>query len=162
MCDAARRTPNQPFGSRLVAIWLAAILLLCSTPAFSGARLERVEIVTATGTHAFQVEMARTPMQRAKGLMFRRDLPADRGMLFDFHRDDAIMMWMKNTYVPLDMIFVSREGKVVSIAQDATPMSETVISSERPAYAVLEVAAGTARRIGLAAGDALRHPMFKP
>jgi uncharacterized membrane protein (UPF0127 family) len=122
--------------------------------------LERLEIVTTTGTHVFQVEAAKTPAQRAKGLMYRRSMPRDHGMLFDFHMEQTVLMWMKNTYIPLDMIFVSREGRVVSVAQDAEPLSEGVISSGKPAYAVIELNAGAARRIGLAAGDSVRHPIF--
>jgi uncharacterized membrane protein (UPF0127 family) len=144
---------------------LAAFALLATAwlgaPGKAGPAFERLEIVTANGTHAFKTEVARTPAERAKGLMYRHDLPRDRAMLFDFGVEQKVMMWMKNTYVPLDMIFVSRDGRVVSIFYDAKPMSEAIISSEQPAYAAIEVRAGVARRIGVAVGDAVRHPIFK-
>ena len=69
-------------------------------------------------------------------------------------------MWMKNTYIPLDMIFVSDKGKVISVAHDAKPMSETIISSGAPAYAVIEVNAGTAKKLSVRVGDLVRHPIF--
>lgn len=138
-------------------------LVFVSAPVFGGeSRLEKLEIVTVTGTHVFRVEVARSPDQRAHGLMYRRSMPQDRGMLFDFRAEGVVMMWMKNTYIPLDMIFVSRTGRVVSIAQDATPESERTISSGPPAYAVIELNAGAARKIGAAVGDEVRHAIFRP
>jgi hypothetical protein len=124
--------------------------------------LESLSIVTASGRHDFSVEVMRTDAGRERGLMFRRYLPRDRGMLFDFGVEQPIMMWMKNTYLPLDMIFIARTGRVIGIAADTEPLSETIIRSEAPAYAVLEVNAGTAARIGLKIGDRVRHPMFQP
>jgi len=124
------------------------------------AALERLEIVTATGTHLFGVEVARTAHERERGLMFRRSLPQDHGMLFLFDVERSVAMWMKDTYVPLDMIFVSRKGRVVSIARNAVPLSEMIISSIVSAYGVIELAAGAADAIGLAVGDSVRHPEF--
>jgi len=124
------------------------------------APLERLEIVTATGTHVFGVEVARTARERERGLMFRRSLPQDHGMLFLFDVERSVAMWMKNTYVPLDMIFVSRKGRVVSIARNSVPLSEMIISSVVSAYGVIELAAGAADAIGLAVGDSVRHPEF--
>jgi uncharacterized membrane protein (UPF0127 family) len=138
-------------------------LLLAAAPAPAAeARLEQLELVTATGRHVFQIEVARTSEERARGLMYRRSMPRDRGMLFDFHAEHIVMMWMKNTYIPLDMIFVSRNGRVVSVAEKTEPMSERVISSGQPAYAVIELNAGAARKIGLAVGDEARHAIFRP
>jgi len=124
-------------------------------------RLERLEIVTASGAHAFEVEVARSEGEHARGLMFRRSLPQDRGMLFLFETERPIAMWMKDTYVSLDMVFVSRNGRVKSIARGAVPMSETIIPSGGPVYAVLEIAAGAADAIGLSVGDRVRHPGFE-
>jgi uncharacterized membrane protein (UPF0127 family) len=123
-------------------------------------KLETLEIVTASGVHPFSVEVMRTEEERERGLMFRQFLAEDRGMLFDFKTERVVMMWMKNTYLPLDMIFIARAGKVVSIAENAAPLSEKIISSGVPAFAVLEVTAGTAARIGLRIGDLVRHPIF--
>ncbi|MFY9657554.1 MAG: DUF192 domain-containing protein [Methylocystis sp.] len=121
---------------------------------------ERLEIVTATGPHAFDVEVARNDKDRARGLMFRRSLQQDHGMLFLFEAERPIAMWMKNTYIPLDMVFVSRKGRVTSIARGAIPLSEAVIPSGGSVYAVIELAAGAADAIGLSVGDQVRHPEF--
>ncbi len=126
------------------------------------ATLERLEIVTATGTHAFDVEVARNEKDRAQGLMFRRSLPQKQGMLFLFENERPIAMWMKNTYISLDMVFVSRKGRVTSIARGAIPLSETVIPSGGPVYAVIELAAGAADAIGLSVGDHVRYPGLHP
>jgi len=122
--------------------------------------LEKLEIVTSSGTHAFSVEVMRSEPERERGLMFRRFLAKDRGMLFAFETERPLMMWMKNTYLPLDMIFVGRSGKVVAVAENAVPLSEKIISSGVPAFAVLEANAGTVARIGLRIGDNVRHPVF--
>ena len=122
--------------------------------------LEKLDIVTSSGIHAFSVEVMRTEPERERGLMLRRFLAKDRGMLFEFKAEQVMTMWMKNTYLPLDMIFISRTGKIVAVAENAAPLSEKIISSEVPAYAVLEVNAGTVARIGLRIGDSVRHPIF--
>jgi len=122
--------------------------------------LEKLEIVTSRGTYVFSVEVARTDEDRERGLMFRGSLGQDRGMLFDFAAEQVVMMWMKNTYLALDMIFISSGGKVVAVAKNAAPLSEKIISSGVPAAGVLEVNAGTAARIGLRVGDNVRHPIF--
>ena len=126
----------------------------------SEAGTEPLQIVTASGSHKFSVEVMRNDEARARGLMFRRSMPADRGMLFDFKREDHVMMWMKNTYIPLDMVFIARTGIVVSVAQNTEPLSERTIPSGGPAYAVLEVNGGTAAHIGLKAGDRIEHALF--
>jgi uncharacterized protein len=122
--------------------------------------LEKLDIVTSSGIHAFSVEVMRTEPERERGLMFRRFLAKDRGMLFEFKAEQVVTMWMKNTYLPLDMIFISRTGKIVAVAENAAPLSEKIISSEVPAYAVLEVNAGTIARIGVRIGDSVRHSIF--
>ncbi len=146
-----------------VAVPLPACALdgtIFNTPSSAQAGLETFTINTATGAHSFAVEVMRTPEQREKGLMFRRFLPADRGMLFDFKTEQTVMMWMKNTYIPLDMIFIGRNGKIVGLAENTEPMSERIIPSGAPAFAVLEVNGGTAAKIGLKIGDNVTHPMF--
>ncbi len=129
------------------------------------AALEALTVVTGVQSghpvdHVLQVEVMRTEEDRERGLMERRFLPADRGMLFEFDREQHVMMWMKNTYIPLDMIFLSRTGAVTHIAENAEPMSEAIISSNGPAFGVLEVNAGFARKIGLKDGDLVRHAIF--
>lgn len=151
--------PELKFSQALRAL-LVFVFAFALTPARAQTALEKLELITAGGAQAFQVEVMRTETERARGLMFRRYMPEDRGMLFDFKIEQPVMMWMKNTYIPLDMIFISRAGKVISIARDAEPMSETIIPSGGPAYAVLELNGGAAARIGLKVGDEVRHPIF--
>ncbi|WP_245257427.1 DUF192 domain-containing protein [Methylocapsa acidiphila] len=122
--------------------------------------LETASFATASGPHEFKVEVMRTEQERQRGLMFRRFLPQDRGMLFIFETERPVAMWMKNTYLPLDMIFIGRSGGVVSVAENAEPLSEKIIPSGGPVFAVLEVNAGVAARIGLKPGDLLRSPEF--
>lgn len=112
-----------------------------------------LEIITKTQRQTFEVEVARTRKQRARGLMFRKDIPKRSGMLFDFGRDQEIRMWMKDTLIPLDMIFIGSDGRVLRIEQNAEPESLSLISSDGPARMVLEVKAGTAKRFGISAGD---------
>jgi uncharacterized membrane protein (UPF0127 family) len=129
--------------------------------ATSESALEPLEIVTASGPHKFMVEVMRDDAQRARGLMYRRFMPQDRGMLFDFKREEPVSMWMKNTYLPLDMVFIDHTGRVVNVAENTEPLSERIIPSGAPAFAVLELNAGAARSIGLKKGDRLRHPLFR-
>jgi uncharacterized membrane protein (UPF0127 family) len=141
------------------------VFLYLNPAAFAGEplpqqELEKLEIVTSSGPHRFLVEVMRSEQQRERGLMFRRSLAQDHGMLFDFGTERPVMMWMKNTYLPLDMIFIGRSGKVVGLAENAEPLSEKIIPSGAPAYGVLEVSAGTAARIKLRIGDTVRHPIF--
>lgn len=164
-----RRAAFRGLALALVFLGLAAAAPACSTAhaleAGDSKILEKLTVVTDVKSgrpvdHALQVEVMRTPEELERGLMFRRYLPPNRGMLFDFGRSQAVMMWMKNTYIPLDMIFMSRAGVVTHIAENAEPLSEAIISSDGPAYAVLEVNAGYALKNGLKVGDVVRHPMF--
>ena len=141
---------------------LALVLSVLTTgPGISAApKLERIVLVTATGSHEFQAEIAGTPEQRQLGLMYRQSLPKNHAMLFDYHAVGSISMWMKNTYIPLDMIFITANGRVSSIAANTVPFSEKVISSNGAVRAVLEVNAGTAARIGLQPGDKVLHEIF--
>jgi hypothetical protein len=148
---------------RAWAIALAALALVLL--AANGARaddFDSLSVVTATGVHAFKVEVAANEAARETGLMRRRYLPADRGMLFEFDHEAPVSFWMKNTYIPLDMIFIARNGSVTHIAADAEPLSEALVSSGGPCAAVLEVNGGTAARIGVKVGDKVRHRFFAP
>ena len=166
MIDCLWRNALRP-ASRLglvIALCLFAFGLTYTAPSLAQnapeVGLESLVIVTSTGSHPFSVEVMRTDEERAKGLMFRRFMPKDRGMLFDFKREDNVAMWMKNTYLPLDMVFISKAGIVVNVAQNTEPLSERIIPSGAPTYAVLEVNAGTAKAIGLKAGDRIQHSLF--
>ena len=138
-----------------------AALLLAGTLGAFGARADPVCLDVRSGAvHRYEVELAVTPAARSRGLMFRRELDSRAGMLFDFGRDEVASMWMKNTFIPLDMVFADRSGVVRRIVRDARPRSLDSISSRVPVRAVLEVNGGEAERIGLAVGDRLRHPVF--
>lgn len=119
-----------------------------------------LKITTATGTHAFEIEVAETDEQKARGLMFRRALAPNAGMLFPYEPPQEITMWMKNTYISLDMVFIKADGTVLRVATNTQPFSEAVIASQGDAAAVLEVIAGTAARIGIQPGDKVDHSLF--
>ncbi|WP_373319998.1 MULTISPECIES: DUF192 domain-containing protein [Methylobacterium] len=122
---------------------------------------EALAIVTRSGTHVFNVEVMRDDASRARGLMFRRSMAPDQGMLFDFERVQPVAMWMKNTYLPLDMLFIRQDGTIARIAADAEPLSTQVIPSNEPVLSVLELNAGTAARLGIRPGDRIDHPLFR-
>jgi uncharacterized membrane protein (UPF0127 family) len=149
---------------RLLFIALIGALGLTAGVAYVSARSSTVELAadqlaveTASGSHVFTVELASTDEERSRGLMFRKELATDRGMLFDFRHERPVTMWMRNTYVPLDMFFIGANGVVVNIAHDTVPLSERTVEAAAPVRYVLEVAAGTAKRIGAVAGDRVRH-----
>jgi uncharacterized membrane protein (UPF0127 family) len=145
------------------ALLMAAMLMAATlaSPACADG-LETLQIITASGTHDFQVEVAKDEESRARGLMNRPFMPADRGMLFEFERDEPVAFWMKNTYIPLDMIFISSKGRVTNVVANAEPLSERILPSGPPCVAVLELNGGAAASIGLKVGDAIRHPFFRP
>ena len=150
-------------GIRLwTALAFVVFLAASASVAARSAELDSLEIVTATGRHVFQVEIANNDATREHGLMDRRYMAVDHGMLFEFDREAPVSFWMKNTYIPLDMIFIAPSGVVTNIAANAEPLSERVIPSGGPCVAVLELNGGTAASIGLKVGDKVRHPFFKP
>ena len=135
-------------------------LLLAAGPART-AEPRTLEIASKTGVHIFAVEIADTEAQREKGLMFRKNLPDGQGMLFDFKREQDVSFWMQNTYIPLDMIFIRGDGSILRIVENAEPLSTRLIPSGGPVLAVLEVIGGTARKLGIAPGDRVAHPIFR-
>lgn len=175
-CDRARAEPciraaikGGFFGA---ALWGAAVLLLAgflslgsaaaATPAAHQFPRSRLTVVTASGRHVFDVEVAATPESRERGLMFRRHLGLHEGMLFDLGPGQHhVIMWMKDTLIPLDMIFIAGNGTVRSVAANTVPLSHKLIPSQGRVRAVLEVAAGTARRIGIGAGDKVLCKILK-
>ena len=142
---------------RLVLALLVLPLVAGRAPA---AEQGTLEIATKSGVRTFSVELAVTDEERMKGLMFRKEVPEGYGMLFDFKQDQMVTMWMKNTYVSLDMIFIKSDGRIARIAENTKVQSEDIIPSGQPVRAVLEVVAGTARKYGIAAGDKVAHPIF--
>ena len=115
---------------------------------------------SANSSVHFAVFLAEERAQQARGLMFVREMPEDVGMLFLYPRERMISMWMKNTFIPLDMVFMDDSGTVVHVAENTTPGSLASISSQRPARAVLEINAGLVRRLGIGPGDRVRHAAF--
>ena len=142
------------------AVALAAVWLMPALPAGS-AEQQTLEIVSKSGVHVFRVELAVSDEERQKGLMFRRSLPESQGMLFDFKADQDVSMWMRNTYVSLDMIFIRGDGRIQRIAENTQTESDRIISSGGPVRAVLEVVAGTAKKFGIAPGDRVASPIFR-
>jgi uncharacterized protein len=136
-----------------VALLAGACILVSDGLPASAADLQKIEIASKNGTHPFNVELALTDDQRARGLMFRKELPDAQGMLFDFKVEQEVGFWMKNTYIPLDMIFIRADGTIRRIAANTEPLSERLVPSEGPIRFVLEVAGGSAKKLGIEPGD---------
>lgn len=151
---------NTLFNQALGAL-IAALFLFGAGPSEAQiATFERSELTIVSGgkRHLFQIEMAISAEQMAQGLMFRRQMAPDAGMLFLHREERELSMWMKNTFIPLDMVFIAADGRITRIAQRTVPQSLTTISSDGPAMAVLELNAGTAERLGIKPGDRVEHP----
>ena len=135
--------------------------ILVATGPIWPAGQQTLEIASKTGVHVFAVELADNDIERAKGLMYRKELPEGQGMLFDFHREQEVSFWMQNTYIPLDMVFIRGDGRILRIAENTEPLSTRLIRSGGPVRAVLEVIGGTTRKLGIAPGDRVASPIFK-
>lgn len=124
-------------------------------------KIEPLTIATDGDAWMFTVEIADTDELRQRGLMFRQRLAEDRGMLFDFGEPRPVAMWMKNTLIPLDMLFIRKDGTIAYIAENTTPGSLDAIGVTEPVLAVLELAGGVAAKHGIRAGDTVYHRLFK-
>lgn len=178
MSEPKKLKPILLFSSRwervVTSFYAGFFILLCSLapivslPALAGEetglyfQVSELTILSGGQRHLFRVEIADTPERRSRGLMERRYMASDAGMLFDFSGPRIIRMWMKNTYIPLDMLFIDGTGRIVGIAAHTTPHSLVVISSPVPAVAVLEVNAGVAEKLGITLGDRIVHAIFQP
>ena len=153
----------QPRSSLRAVLAVVALIALSLGRAGNAAAAEEgsLEIVSRGGVHTFTVELAVNDEERERGLMYRKELPDGRGMLFDFKRDINVTMWMKNTLIPLDMIFIYADGRIARIAENTEPESTRIIAAGVPVRAVLEVIGGTARKLGIKQGDLVAHPMFR-
>ncbi|RMF37532.1 MAG: DUF192 domain-containing protein [Alphaproteobacteria bacterium] len=142
----------------------AAAILVATFGAWAGARAEcrpdSVDIRGDFGTIRFRVEIADDPLEHARGLMFRESLPRFAGMLFIYDRPEPASFWMRNTLIPLDMIFADETGTVIRVHHDAVPGDLTPIPSGGPVLAVLEIGGGLAAELGIAPGAQMRHPAF--
>ncbi len=143
---------------RKILVILALILGSVTTPGHaSELPISVLKIESETGIHTFMVEVAANNEARRTGLMLRQSLSQNAGMLFVYKRSGVISMWMKNTYISLDMIFVNRDGAIVKIAENTEPLSLEIISSEYPITMVLEVSGGSANRLGVKIGDHVEY-----
>ena len=141
----------------VLALFFCFSLSACAQETFD---TQPLTIVTGDGkSHAFTVELALTPRQREQGLMNRREMADDKGMLFAFGETRQVFMWMKNTYIPLDMLFIARDGKVRAIKENAEPLSEAIIDSQGPIDYVLELNGGTVKRLGIHVGNRIENQL---
>lgn len=140
--------------------WMNAFVDLVP-PAHAKMQQDTLRIVSAGGAeHAFTIEVATTEKEKALGLMFRTELSDNQGMLFPYTVERGLQMWMHNTYIPLDMLFIRADGTITRIEERAEPLSDRVISSGAPVLAVLEIPGGASARLGIKAGDKVRYPIF--
>ncbi len=145
------------------ALFLFALMLLTSLapPADAKMRSDKLWLVTSAGKEIpIDIELAESPEDKQLGLMFRTDLPDGTGMLFPYDKPQELTMWMHNTYIPLDMVFIRPDGTVHRIETRAEPLSDRMIRSDGAVSAVLELPGGAAERLGLRAGDRVRYPLF--
>jgi uncharacterized membrane protein (UPF0127 family) len=150
-------------GAALRAALLVVVLALLVAGLAHSAhamRLEKLKLITQGAEHVIDVEVTETLAEKAQGLMFRTRLPDTSGMLFFYETPQEITMWMRNTYIPLDMVFIRADGTVHRIERGAEPLSDRIIYSGGPVSAVLEMAGGATERLGLKPGDRIRHPLF--
>ena len=145
---------------RLGSLAVILSLFLAFGPSWAAGE-QTLEIASKTGVHIFSVEVVDNDADRAKGLMYRKELAEGRGMLFDFHRDQEVSFWMQNTYIPLDMIFIRGDGQILRIEENTVPLSTRMIPSRGAVRAVLEVIGGTSRKLGIAPGDRVASPTFR-
>lgn len=149
---------RKSFGFLTILSAFMALFLFLGSGIFAQLRFETEPLVihTSNGERKFTVELALDPQQRQQGLMFRKTMAPDAGMLFDFGGSRDVAMWMKNTDLPLDMLFIDRTGQITHIHEGAKPQDETIISSEGPVKFVLELNAGAVKTNGIKVGDKIR------
>lgn len=153
-------------GRRALLVGALSLLAIACVPkstaavAEGGAALERLEVTTASSVRRFQVEIADDDAERTQGLMFRESLASDRGMLFDFGDSAPRSFWMKNTMVPLDIIFIGEDGRVRNIGANTIPFSEAPVRSDGAVRYVLEINAGQSAQLGIGPGAQVRHRLI--
>ncbi|MBI1272754.1 MAG: DUF192 domain-containing protein [Alphaproteobacteria bacterium] len=155
----------------MLGVLFAAVFLYANSPHISpdsntprpDFKHTAIELRTAAGTsHRFDVEVARNQSEQSYGLMYVKDMPDDAGMLFLFPEPNRLTFWMKNTYIPLDILFLDSEGRIINIAENTQPLSTDMITSASPGKGVLELKGGTAAKLGLRPGDRVIHPSLSP
>jgi uncharacterized protein len=152
---------QEPIVRSMTFVFLLSLFFAAaSTTASPAAETQPLKIEAAAGDREFAVEIVREEKERNRGLMFRRHMADDRGMLFDYNPPQAVSFWMKNTYIPLDIIFIDANGRIITIAENTTPLSLETIPSGGVARAVLEINGGLAKKLGIKVGDRVRHAFF--
>ncbi len=139
----------------------SVLLLILPAPVWASCSIDRIEIRGDFGQAAFRVEVADDPSERSQGLMFRESMPTSAGMLFVYDRPQRASFWMRNTLIPLDMVFADQNGVVTRIHENAVPLDETGIDGGPGVQFVLEINGGLAARLGLDVGDEMRHPAIE-
>ncbi|PLR21904.1 hypothetical protein SGCZBJ_20250 [Caulobacter zeae] len=152
--DPRRRDALRLLAGAVPALGVSGVALA------AGPRLEPLELVTGRGVVRFQVEIAATEAEQRKGLMLRKSLAPDRGMLFIYRKPQRAAFWMKNTLIPLDILYIGPDGKILSMVRNARPLDETPLPSGGPVLGVLEIAGGRAGQLGVLPGDRVRHRIF--
>jgi len=160
MIDPIRLIRSTGIAALFVALVSAALAQQPPAPPDQVFERSKLVIDTAAGAREFDVELALTPAQQQRGLMLRKSMGPYEGMLFDFGDPRPITMWMANTLIALDMVFIAPDGTIRHIHANAEPLSTRTIESGGPAKAVLEINGGAARMLGIKPGDIVRHPMF--
>jgi len=145
----------------ILAALLLPVLIGPQARALESYQTAQLTIDTAAGPRKFAVEVALTEPQREQGLMYRRSMAPDAGMLFDMGGMQTVMMWMKNTLIPLDMLFLDQSGRIVDLHERAVPLSLETIATRAPARYVIELNGGTVERLGIKIGDRVTSPYIK-
>jgi uncharacterized membrane protein (UPF0127 family) len=157
------RSERDEYKMRLSLTGLAVFFMSAAGSAGADTCLDtQVDLRGSWGQVRFQVELADEPEERQQGLMFRREMASTAGMLFAYDREQPVVFWMRNTYLPLDLIFADGAGVVQHVHADAVPLDETLIPGGEAIQYVLEINAGLAARYGISPGTELRHPAIAP
>lgn len=152
---------QEPIVRSMTFVFLLSLIFAAApTTASPTADTQPLKIEATTGDREFAVEVVREEKERNRGLMFRRHMADDRGMLFDYNPPQAVSFWMKNTYIPLDIIFIDARGRIITIAENTKPLSLETIPSGGVARGVLEINGGLAKKLGIKVGDRVRHALF--
>lgn len=142
----------------LIGVWF----LVVASQAGWALPVDTILLETGSSQFQFEVEVADDEGERSQGLMFRQELAENAGMLFLYPNERQVSFWMKNTLLPLDMIFIRSDGTIAEIVENAPPLSEETIRSNEPIVAVLEINGGTTRKLGIRIGDRIRHAKYFP
>jgi len=153
---------SRSFGRRFALAAHLVFAAACARGQEAEIQFKRSSLVVVTGAREikFEVDLATNDAERARGLMYREKLGPYDGMLFDFYQDAPVSFWMKNTLIPLDMVFIAGDGTIKHVHANATPLSTDAIPSQFPVRAVLEINGGSARLLGIKPGDKVKHPIF--